>query len=106
MKLQVLVQLIDEAVHGTGDKAESEVALQNVVITLLNQNQQLWQAFSAVSEQLSILKGEDWAGAVSNKVAELIEERSFLREKALLLLAGKKMDAHDRAELESYLHRT
>lgn len=105
LKAQVLVQLIDEAVNSEGDKAEKEVALQNVVLNLLAQNEQLWQAFSQICSALSIPKGEDWAASVLNRVTELSADLEFLRKAALDMLQGKELSSHEKLELEAFLYK-
>lgn len=104
LKTQVVLKLIDDAINGTGDKAEAEVALQNLCLSLIGQNQQLWQAFSIISEKLDIEKGDAWELSVQNKVQDLVDEREFLSAVLLKLRNSTPLTGEEELQLQAYLY--
>lgn len=108
LKLQMSMQLIDEALHGEGeDVAAREVALQNYVVGLVSQNHQLWQALVALSAAAGVEPGaEDWESRILDAVATAVRERDLLGKTVTTMLTADPFQPSGLSkEEEAEIHR-
>lgn len=107
LRQQMAMQLVNEAIHGTGDSPEErEVALQNFVVGILNQNHQLWQAFRQVGDALGVARGDSdvWERQVTDGIDKLLTTNKLLA-RAAGLTGEPPLNELEKAELQAYLHQ-